>query len=829
MVKLVNIGIIGGVIGAIAIIGGLTALYFPVSENDSYEDSTTSSYEDSTTRSQSFPSWEIYDATKNDIGVIPSGYLGATTDGRYVYFTPFNNGRGYHGEILRYDTTKDFESNDAWKTFDTTKHLVGNPVGYADNTFDGRYVYFAPYNNNKVFHGVILRYDTTRDFESVESWDTFDPSNNGVGIEARGYIGAVFDGTFVYFVPDNKGSDAAPHAEVLRYDTRLEFQSSESWNTFDAKLNGVGENPVGFVSGTFDGRHVYFSPFWHNEVLRYDTTKDFETVESWETFDAKLNGLEKNFGGYWGRPAFDGQYIYFVPYSNSQDGYHGEVLRYDTRLEFQSTESWQIFDAKLNGIGTNPVGYHSAEFDGRYVYFSPAKNELGYHGEVLRYDTTQDFELKDSWSVMNVNSLDEKKTIGGYQGIEFVGKYLYFVPFRTEGIASGLVLRYDTTQDFESINSWKKFDVFSNSGSQGYSGGASDGKYVYFAPLSNGYLSHDKVLRYDTTQDFKLKDSWTHMRFRNLGQVDFDGYQGAIFDNRYVYFIPGFNNNAGVHSNFIRYDTQNDFESVDSWAYFNPNSDPSNQISYTDAEFDGKYLYFSPLSNNVEVLRYDTTQDFESVESWETFNPSNNGVGTESLGYMSTVFDGTFVYFSPRSLNGEVLRYDTTQDFEEIESWSTFNYNKLGTGQSIFSDSAFDGKYLYFSPFTANASILRYDTTQDFEEIESWSTFYIAKKLFIDEFKFLIFDGQYIYLMPYYPTTMQILSYTLVVYDTTQDFHSKESWDLYQLGTFDEKRIVFGRPVFDNNVIYFPPSHHYDFTKMSKDRSGVFLKLDTRE
>ena len=224
----------------------ISALYFSVSE-------------DSTTNSQPFLSWEIYDATKNDIGFMPSGYLGATTDGRYVYFTPFNNGRGYHGEILRYDTTKDFESNDAWKTFDTHKLPFGNnPVGYADNTFDGRYVYFAPYNNNEIFHGVVLRYDTTQDFESVESWETFDPSNNGVGIEARGYIGAIFDGSFVYFIPDNKGPDATPHGEVLRYDTRLEFQSSESWDTFDAKLNGIGTNPAGYNGAEFDGRYVYF-------------------------------------------------------------------------------------------------------------------------------------------------------------------------------------------------------------------------------------------------------------------------------------------------------------------------------------------------------------------------------------------------------------------------------------------------------------------------------------------------------------------------------------------------------------------------------------------
>ena len=56
---------------------------------------------------------------------------------------------------------------------------------------------------------------------------------------------------------------------------------------------------------------------------------------------------------------------------------------------FESAESWSTFDASANGVGDDPVGYSGGIFDGRYIYFAPFKDSNGqYHGEVLRYDTT---------------------------------------------------------------------------------------------------------------------------------------------------------------------------------------------------------------------------------------------------------------------------------------------------------------------------------------------------------------------------------------------------------------------------------------------------------
>jgi hypothetical protein len=64
----------------------------------------------------------------------------------------------------------------------------------------------------------VLLYDTTLPFNSAASWMTFDPAGEGLGTNPRGYAGTVYDGRYIYFVPDR--NSWGPHDEVLRYDTR---------------------------------------------------------------------------------------------------------------------------------------------------------------------------------------------------------------------------------------------------------------------------------------------------------------------------------------------------------------------------------------------------------------------------------------------------------------------------------------------------------------------------------------------------------------------------------------------------------------------------------
>ncbi len=291
--------------------------------------------------------------------------------------------------MLRYDTQAPFATTGSWSTFDPGSNGVGtDPDGYLGLTWDGRFVYFSPYNNGSMNHGEVLRYDTQATFAATGSWETFDPGANGVGTDPDGFVGAGFDGRYVYFVPFHNGT--ASDGEVLRYDTQATFAATGSWETFDPGANGVGTAPDGFAGAVFDGRYLYFVPSEnaggrHGEVLRYDVEATFSSAGSWETFDPGANGVGVDPDGFRGA-TYDGRYVYFVPFDNGS-GRHGEVLRYDTAASFDTAASWSTFDAGANGVGIDPDGYSGAVFTGRHVFFGPTDNGTGAHGEVLRYDT----------------------------------------------------------------------------------------------------------------------------------------------------------------------------------------------------------------------------------------------------------------------------------------------------------------------------------------------------------------------------------------------------------------------------------------------------------
>jgi len=226
---------------------------------------------------QDIQNWETYDHSKNSIGFYLEGYTGTIVEKKMVYFVSHDSGYGKHGEVLRYDTTQEFDSVEAWSTFDPSRNGVGyNAVGYSGIVSDGQFLYFVPYHNHENFHGEVLRYDTTQEFDSVEAWSTFDPSKNGVGYDATGYWGGTFDGQFVYFSPrTNSGGN---HGEVLRYDTTQEFDSVEAWSTFYASETGNYGDRTGYWGAVYADGAIYFAPsyqnkFPHGDVLKYNIVR----------------------------------------------------------------------------------------------------------------------------------------------------------------------------------------------------------------------------------------------------------------------------------------------------------------------------------------------------------------------------------------------------------------------------------------------------------------------------------------------------------------------------------------------------------------------------
>jgi N-acetylneuraminic acid mutarotase len=404
-----------------------------------------------------------------------------------------------------------------------------DPDGFTGGAFDGRYVYFAPLLDSGVPKGEVVRYDTTGPFIYGKSYDAFDPGGAGVGTDPRGYAGAVFDGRYVYFVPE-KGVSAIPHGEVLRFDTQGAFDAAASWAAFSPASAGVGTDPVGYNGGAFDGRYIYFSPLTrasgpHGEVLRLDTQGTFTDTSSWTTFDPGDNGVGTDPDGYISA-IFDGRYVYFVP-NNNGTGQHGEILRYDTQGSFASTASWRAYDPGAAGVGADADGYQGAAFDGRYIYFSPFDNGTSVHGEVLRYDTEAEFSAPGSWTTFDpaVGARSE-----GYHGAIFDGRFVYFVPRLSLLGDSGEVVRYDTTKDFHTNSSWAAFDPDGAGLGQtptAFAGAVSDGRFIYFVPWERAGVGHGEVLRYDTTggdASYRLSFSQTDLSgARSGGPFGFSG------------------------------------------------------------------------------------------------------------------------------------------------------------------------------------------------------------------------------------------------------------------------------------------------------------------
>lgn len=372
-----------------------------------------------------------------------------------------------------------------------------NSTGYFGAVFDGRYVYFSPEQHNSLEqHAVVLRYDTHGDFFDSGSYSAYDAQHTA-GLETKGFYGAVFDGRHVYFVPRQCGSDY--HSRLLRHDPRIDFKDPAAWDAFD-----IGE-AHSQQSAAFDGRFIYFSPGFSgdpstedtlsSQVIRFDTQGEFKNSESYTSADIS---------DFWGPGAacfdggaFDGRYAYFVPLMN------GLVVRCDSRGEFADRASWEGFDAR--GLGMEMcVG---AVFDGRYMYFVAYKGSV-----VVRFDTDGDFADRESWEARDVAMIGGLDT-GGFDGGFFDGRYVNFVPFVAESpegdpFIHSNYLRYDTQGVFADRESWQAADASHASElySVGYNGGAFDGRFFYAAPwrdnASRGKPGragvHGRVLRCDT-------------------------------------------------------------------------------------------------------------------------------------------------------------------------------------------------------------------------------------------------------------------------------------------------------------------------------------------
>ena len=364
--------------------------------------------------------WTFFDTTAIDPNA--SGYFGSAFDGRYVYLTPLEDTQGVAIEL---DTQNDFTTAKSWSAFD-----LGNDAGGANKfvgaIFDGRYLYYPPFAQSAP---IVARYDTQGVYASGASWSTLDVSTVVAGAPGT-MVGGVLAAKHVYFAPYGTPT-------MIAYDTTAPFGAATSWSSFDA--TSLLGSPFDACSAGTDGKYVYYAPFAGSAgasglVLRYDTTALFTSSSAWTTFDASsVDARAVAFEG----TVFDGRYLYFVPSGASFTS--GFALRYDTQGEFAQGSSWSTFD--IAALDSKAGGFVGGAFDGRYIYYVPYGGTQGTSGIVARYDTSGSFSDASAWQTLDLTTLNPGAT--GFSTATFDGRYLYLAPNLASGSPGHLVARFD--------------------------------------------------------------------------------------------------------------------------------------------------------------------------------------------------------------------------------------------------------------------------------------------------------------------------------------------------------------------------------------------------
>ena len=410
---------------------------------------------------------------------------------------------------------------------------------------------------------------------------------------------------------------AAPKGATGSAATYTAIDTASAWESYPLGVSSTG--------GAFDGRYVYFGPNG-NITSRFDTQAGggFSMASSWST--ANLVSLDPNLPQFQG-VVFDGRYLYLVPFGNPPMAPSGLVARFDTTGGFAANSgAWTTFDVTTLDAGKSASGFVGGVFDGRFVYLVPNENAGGNDGLVARYDTTsipleagpadagadagRTFGSPAAWSLFDLGV--KEAGAAAYFGAVYDGARVYLVPRLAHPAA---VRSPADAAAFGDAAAWSTFplETLLIPGTWFYSGGAFDGRYIYFVPRSTGV-----VLRFDTTDPA----GWAPPNGSQGGWSAFDvtqvlpptaavangdagaswPYSGAGFDGRYIYFVP-----RGT-SVLVRYDTFSTFTAPCAWTAFDltavgvPASAPD---YYEGAVFDGQYLYLVPNGRQVPALRFD--------------------------------------------------------------------------------------------------------------------------------------------------------------------------------------------------------------------------------
>jgi len=365
-------------------------------------------------------------------------------------------------------------------------------------------------------------------------------------------------------------------------------------------------------------------------------------------------------------------------------------------------------------------GYRGATFDGESVYFAPYYSNYGRHGIMIKYNTTQPFDDIDSWDVFNVGLIPPY--IVGFQGALYHNGFVYYVPYFIEKNDPGsFVVRYDTSLDFRDSSAWKAAGYFG-----AYEDGIVVGNHLYFSPhLDKKNERHTIPLRYDTEQPFLASSAWDEVKLEINAS-----YIGAAYDGKKIYYAPWGEEDVDQEGTSIMiYDTEKPFHAKNAWDFI---SIPYQ--GYSDAGFNGTHIVFAPCwcAANPTIIESSKIM-FLNVDTQE--------VSFSTLDYGA--YNGVVEADDALYLVADTTKNGIRSDFIEVtNSIKTFSPTIAKGG---YWGGIFDGQYVYFTPYDRpnldkrNGEFLRYDTAKPFEDDASWESISFA----VTDFKY-DFEDSYV-------------------------------------------------------------------------------------
>lgn len=246
-------------------------------------------------------------------------------------------------------------------------------------------------------------------------------------------------------------------------------------------------------------------------------------------------------------------------------------------------------------------------------------------------------------------------------------------------------------------------------------------------------------------------------------------------------------------------------------------------------------VYFVPYAggNPGRFAIYDTHQPFSAAASWSLTDVSDSTGLQWARGWFGGVVTGQtlyvlshFGYFSSTSYgyDGNLAAWNTTKSPDA--GWVLHDLS--GPGLSSYGNVGlvFDGRWIYAMPFYHGAAgydgaAVRVDSTGDLDASSAYEAFDISTlKPSGIGFSGGVFDGRYVY---YVPTTGTPVT---ARFDTTAGtgFLGAASWSTFDLSTVNANAKGYFGAAFDGRYVYYAPDG-----SSAVQTHGLALRYDTTQ